>query len=318
MEENIILLITKSLNGEATSQELDELEHWKTFSKENEEQYLKLAKLLKDADSIHYLSHEAKRQDWNKIQAHIRQNKNAPARWYWVAAAITFLLLVSSILFFQKELDRSFNYRSIVADGAIEKVELEDGSIVYLNKGSILYVAKSFNEIERNLILEGEGFFEVAKNPKKPFKVQLGETQTRVLGTKFNLYKEGEKTFITVAEGKVSFKSDNGEKLVLEQAQAAFYTKRYNSLEKVKLNINYNAWLTQKLLFDQSRLEKVLQAIEKLYNTNIELNLIKEDHKITTSFDHATIDEVLDELATILNARVEKLPNGFLITDKKL
>lgn len=317
MEENIILIITKSLNGEATEKELQELEYWKVASKENEEQFLKLAKIFKNASAVNYLPPEAKKQDWTKVQEHIRQNKNAPVKWYWMAAAITALLCISSLFFFQKQLDQSFNYRSISANEAIEKVELKDGSIVYLNKGSRLYVANTYNESERKLILEGEAFFEVAKNPLKTFIVELGETQTRVLGTKFNLYKKDDKTFLTVTEGKVSFKSDIGEELVLEKTQASFYNEKNNSLEQVAMNANFNAWLTQELFFDQSELQQVLQDIEKLYNINIQLDLLEESQKITTSFDHATIEEVLDELAIILNARVEKIPDGFLITGNK-
>ncbi|MBB4034815.1 ferric-dicitrate binding protein FerR (iron transport regulator) [Dysgonomonas hofstadii] len=91
-------------------------------------------------------------------------------------------------------------------------INLPDGSTVQINGGSSLEMDETaFNKEKREIWLSGEAFFNIARNPEKPFIVHTGSVQTTVRGTSFNVkaYTELEETVISVREGKVEVSADN-------------------------------------------------------------------------------------------------------------
>lgn len=87
----------------------------------------------------------------------------------------------------------------------LDIVELEDGTLVYLRKGSRLNYPENFSSDARNVILEGEAFFDVARDENRPFSIFAGNTKTEVLGTSFNLdaRKEADAVTLNVSSGHV-------------------------------------------------------------------------------------------------------------------
>lgn len=136
----------------------------------------------------------------------------------WAAAASVILLLSIRLLYFKQIDDKSLIYQELVANAPttlIEKenntdkpllITLSDGSSILLQHGSRLSYPANFTGDKREVYLDGEAFFEVAKDPEKPFFVFANELITKVLGTSFNIksYKEQKDIEVIVRTGKVS------------------------------------------------------------------------------------------------------------------
>lgn len=108
---------------------------------------------------------------------------------------------------------------------------LPDSSVVWLNKNSTLTYSKDFDGDERVVYLEGEAFFDVVKNPNKPFIIHAEGTTTKVLGTSFDLkaYKDAQEVSLTVMTGKVEF-SAHDQTLLLLPEETGIYLKSNQGL----------------------------------------------------------------------------------------
>ena len=139
------------------------------------------------------------------------------SRLYRYGVVATFLLLVgvSAVIGF-RALERTPQLVELAALQEVEEFTLPDGSRIYLNRGSKLtYDDRTFNDERREIRLSGEAFFEVAKNPAKPFIVYGGQTQTTVRGTSFNVkvYPGVRENVISVRDGRVEVKNAEHEVL---------------------------------------------------------------------------------------------------------
>lgn len=106
-------------------------------------------------------------------------------------AAVMFLLVCGAYFIAKQQVTEEFskNYTVITAPkGQRVKVDLPDGTIAWLSPCSKLRYSSSFNNLDRNIELDGSTFFDVAKNPEKPFIVSAKNYRIEVLGTKFNIF----------------------------------------------------------------------------------------------------------------------------------
>lgn len=123
--------------------------------------------------------------------------------WVTAIAASLAVVVLSSIMFFQTG-PSAVTYTTL--KGEMETVMLKDGSLITLNTDTRL--SASFSEGERRIFLEkGEAFFEVAKDPSRPFNVIMGKNVVRAVGTAFNIKHRGNITQVTVTEGVVEVNS---------------------------------------------------------------------------------------------------------------
>ena len=89
--------------------------------------------------------------------------------------------------------------------GEQRRLQLADGSVVWLNAGSRLRYPAAFARPQREVFLEGEAFFEVARDPKKPFLIHAGQSTTRVLGTSFSVRSYAREPAVVVVVVTVAF-----------------------------------------------------------------------------------------------------------------
>lgn len=158
-----------------------------------------------------------------------------------------------------------------VPKGTQYKLTLSDGTKVWLNANSTLYYPSAFRGLERSVELSGEAYFEVAKNEKMPFIVKTKTTQTRVLGTHFNIsaYNDDDFEKTTLAEGAVKvFKGQNtvllkpGQQSIAENSHGEIAIKQAD-LQKVL------AWKEGYFLFKEDNIRDVMKQIARWYNMDI-------------------------------------------------
>jgi transmembrane sensor len=232
-------------------------------------------------------------------------------RWYSIAAALL-LLIVCSYMISNLGKHPASTFR--IADvnkhttdkGQRTIITLEDGTKVWLNAESKLVYPKSFrNHLQREVFLEGEGFFSVAKDSAKPFLVHTNGILVKVLGTSFNVKSYESDNFIqtTLVEGRVSLASIGGStnELTLAPNQMAVFDKttREILLDHKPDTEARVGWTDGKLVFEDQPLSEIIIALERWYNVKF---IVKDDRALKCRFyakiDNLTLQEVLDLFKT--------------------
>lgn len=166
----------------------------------------------------------------------------------------------------------------IIPFGKKSELLLADGTKVWINAGSRLAFPSQFTKKEREVYLEGEAYFEVAKNEAQPFIVKAGEVNVKVMGTHFDVsaYKDDNHIETILLEGSVavsnskSFGFGNNE-VLLKPNQRASYNKQENNV-KVSNEPNadeYIAWTEGWFQFSRESLNSVFTKLERYYNVKI-------------------------------------------------
>ncbi|UGU15483.1 DUF4974 domain-containing protein [Sinomicrobium kalidii] len=181
---------------------------------------------------------------------------------------------------------------------------LEDGTKVSLNAGSRLKFPVAFLENgPREVFLEGEAFFDVAKDRQRPFMVNSNGFHVRVLGTKFNVnsYTEDKSVSTVLVEGSVGLYSDSENDLPkdnmikLSPGELAVYNRNDRSLQVKDVDTaEYIAWVDGVLLFKIRPFSEIIRVLERHYNVQI-TNRYKElgNKRFFARFDVESIEEVL-------------------------
>lgn len=147
-------------------------------------------------------------------------------------------------------------------------LKLADGTVVTLNADSKIYYPSQFIEGERKVVLEGEAFFEVARDSLRPFIVKTDGMNVQVLGTHFNLKAypdEDEQT--TLISGSVEVSIDKQQAL-LHPGEQATHIGGELKVEEVDLK-PYIAWKHERFIFKNEPLERVLKKLERWYDIEV-------------------------------------------------
>src|SRR5665647_1100001 len=164
----------------------------------------------------------------------------------------------------------------IIPYGNQSRIVLSDSTVVWLNAGSRLVYPTLFKNKTREVLLFGEAFFEVAKNPEKPFIVKTSDLEIRVLGTQFNVsaYEEDDLVQTVLKEGSVDIRRQGTlffeHDLVLKPNQMASYNKTTNDTKVNAVDPDYYTLWTKGLIsFDDIDLNRVVKKVERFYNISI-------------------------------------------------
>jgi ferric-dicitrate binding protein FerR (iron transport regulator) len=210
----------------------------------------------------------------------------------------------------------------LVAETKSDKSELilSDGTHIWLNTNTKISYPKEFKGIQRKITLEGEAWFDVAKNPKIPFIIETQNSITTVVGTEFNLrarYTE-QSTTITVNEGKVSFAAKN--KLNIQSVYLVAGDKGILDVNENKIVLekntspNYLSWKTGKLVFDNTPLLNVAKDLSSYYNRTIEISdPAKLNIPFTSVFEKKSLPEVLAIIEISLGLNVDTTGNNVIL-----
>ena len=182
---------------------------------------------------------------------------------------------------------------------------LSDGTKVHLNSGSSLkYPVNFIAENDRKVFLEGEAFFDVAKDPDHPFILNSKEVNIRVLGTKFNVSSYSEDTDIStvLVEGSISLYLDKeyskDKSLLLKPGFKASWNKNTKKINVDKVNTEiYTGWTEGKLIIKDLPFNKIRKKLERKYDVKIiNNNKVLDNNTYTATFDVETIEHVLQTL----------------------
>ncbi|MCR8668945.1 FecR domain-containing protein [Aestuariibaculum sp. M13] len=183
--------------------------------------------------------------------------------------------------------------------GGQYNVVLADGTKVYLNAVSSIKYPTQFNEGKRIVELEGEAYFEVAKDKTKPFMVKSGNQTIQVLGTHFNVQAYTNESFIktTLLEGSVAV-SYKDQKTILKPGQQAKVTENSSAILVNDVDAESAvAWKDGRFKFDNADLKTVMNQLERWYDIQVEYKGDIPDLKFNGgTFMNKNLSEVLKVL----------------------
>jgi len=194
----------------------------------------------------------------------------------------------------------------------IKAISLSDGSQITLNGGTYFSYPETFDNSNRVVKMDGEGFFQISRDESRPFSIEMDHGTVRVLGTSFNITNDlaTNSTTISVATGKVAFipKGSSQEFILVANDKLIFNanTKRYRQVKD--LSPNDWSWKTQELVFKNTKLKEVIPAIEKHFNIRLSLANPKlaDCRNLTATFTEAPKMDVLSALTKSVGVEIKK------------
>lgn len=265
----------------------------------------------------------------NRLNAGIN---DAPVRrlWYsqlWLkAACIIFLVSFTAILLFKYRQHAppvgDAGYQTVATDnGKVKQVLLNDGTRIWLNAGSRLRFAHTFNTAKQRIIYldKGEAYFEVKHDVKRPFKVISGNFQTIVLGTSFNIraYHVDREYKVVVASGMVSvgITGKNGQYLPLSSGLVKGQVLKYHTAQKqTEISqvpiASQLAWINGGAInIDSLNLKYIGEELARNYNIGVTVTHPEYDTKwYSISLNHHDLGSALKQLTlkTGMSYKLEK------------
>lgn len=183
--------------------------------------------------------------------------------------------------------------------GGQYNIVLADGTKVYLNAVSSIKYPTQFNGDQRIVELDGEAYFEVAKNKNKPFIVKSGDQDIEVLGTHFNVHAYDNESVVktTLLEGSVAVNYKN-QKAILKPGQQSNVSDKFNKITIKQVDTEAAiAWKNGRFKFDNADLKTVMRQIERWYGIKVEYRGDVSDVRFNGgTFMNKNLSEVLKVL----------------------
>ena len=321
-EEQFTELLAKKLSGEISADELaefnrliagnasfrSEYESIKSYWSETDEPYENIVSIFEDIKQRAGIDETGKTIELN----------GSEKRRLWpqaIAAAAVILIFASMAFYFIRLKTGSGIENSLTLNvlktnsGATTRIRLADGTLVTLNAVSILKYPKTFAGKTREVFLNGEAFFDVAKDHIHPFIVHTASSDIHVLGTAFNVksYDNESRFEATLFRGSIQATIKNAagksvlltpsDKLVIESSR--YYLTKETHLDRDTTNIE-TAWMHDKIIFKNQPFGLLANSLSRKYGINIIFNnnSLKRVN-LTGEFEKENIDQVLLSLKLV-------------------
>ncbi|MCL6273757.1 FecR domain-containing protein [Muricauda sp. 2012CJ35-5] len=239
------------------------------------------------------------------------KRRKANRRSAWLNAAASILLLLSFAVGNHYGTSTNLKYTSVPVKqlvkenlkGQKSRIKLPDGSTVYLNYNSRISYASKFKN-KREIYLEGEAFFEVAKDSTRPFLVNSSGLVTRALGTAFNVKAEkGKKVEVGLVEGKISVGPSFGEKqaeIIDDTGGKATYDATKGEIEiSAYDDMDFYKWTKRVLVFKAASFDEIVETLENWYDVEIKVHNLNRRITYTGEFPSESLESVLERIAFV-------------------
>ena len=301
--------------GQASIEEMKAVKEWAESSEEHSKQFHRERKLFNAMILIG-------NPKWTAINT-TKRNRYFIREFLKIASVIIIAVSITATIFsitneHHKHVDIAMQ-TIIVPAGQRVNIELPDGSNVWLNAGTQMQYPVSFMEDKREIILDGEAYFDVRKDPEKQFIVSTAhQSAIKVLGTKFNVkaYKEADEVITTLVEGKVNFEFNNASQqpqyIVMAPGQKLVYyfqdgkTELYTTSGERELS-----WKDGKIIFRQTSLRDALDILADRYNAEFVVREnVPHDDSFSGTFTNRNLEQILNFISVSSKVRWRYLNNN--------
>lgn len=258
----------------------------------------------------------------------VTMHRRTKSRRY-IAAAGWLVLIASSILLW-------YTFRKTGANSqqapvlttitnhlnGVKKITLPDGTLVCLNRHSqLVFDAHEYNQQQRLVTLSGEGFFEVTKDPSRPFIVETGRLHTRVLGTAFNIeaYHNESEIRVSLVHGKIALDDTVTDQTTLLSPDQTFrYAKHSGTWEILPVAAQQvTLWTQGWVVFNEVPLQEAIERIAERYQLMIEYKPeLVRNKRITSGFQTAPWQAVLENILFVHGLHYRKVNGKIIIVNR--
>jgi len=313
-KSDIHILIIRYLDNSSTLDEKKELLQWIKFSDENLNEFTEIRELWLTSDVA--LSDDKELDTaLEKLQNRILLNskplrKQVAFKWHQIAAVFLVLLSVGYAIYTRNTSTRITSHviiqnQLITAVGSKGRFVLPDSSVVWLNSGSKLIYPEYFDKTGRNVILEGEAYFQINEDKTRPFVVKTEEVDIEVLGTSFNIanYPGSSSIETVLLSGSIVARlNETGKTTQLIPDQLLIYHKETGKAEIGITSSKYHIdWIKDRLIFDNDCLSDIIISLEGWYTAQIDCpKAFANEQRLSFTVRGESLEEILSSMSFII------------------
>lgn len=322
-------LMAKFLMGECSEEELHKVNAWLDDSDENVRELFRLEEIYHLGKSNGFADEneieKAEKQLFKRLdQEKVKQHKTRRIYgWMRYAAMFVGIFLVSGLsYYFYQNQSKEQILVAVVARDQVKELMLPDGTKVWLNKNTTLKYPSEFSEEGRNVYMEGEAYFEVKRNPEKPFVVRSEAMQVRVLGTVFNFKSDklSRSAVATLIEGEIEVKGNHEEgMIVLSPGQKAELNAVTRRLIVKQVDTGIENWHNNQFVFEQADIFAIARTLESSYGVKI---ILAPDMDATKTYSGIlkkknSVEEVLNLIKNSIPIEYKIVGNSVFLAPRK-
>lgn len=303
-KERFQILLAKYYQGESTLEEDKSIEEYLTSDTSSDN--------ASEKAQFRFYQEQAKLVPRSDFKIRLEKPKSNIVAFFTpfrIAAVLVIMMSISYYLFFSSS--NSF-IEERTNQTETRAFMLTDGTKIWLGRGSRVRFQKKFNSINRELFLEGEAYFEVAENKKRPFVVSTNYSVSKVVGTSFNLrsYPNEANEELTVFAGQVDFGLN--QEPIFSGMKATLDHNSKLMVKEPNQGKNILAWKNKELRFENTLLRNAFLDIERYFGIKIKFegqNL--EKCHFTGTFQNPEVNSVLEAIAYSVNLKYERENEGY-------
>lgn len=330
MKKDTDNLLARYFGGNATAQDMQELERWISLSDENQATFDQLTDLYaklgtfdtntpfpnSDRAKQTFMAYILKQKDSQKPEMKVREIPFYN-NWMFRAAGILVFVLFSFSIW-----KNYFSEHEMVlaTQTNIKQDVLPDQTQVKLSKNSKISYSSNFGKKSKIIHLEGEAKFIVGHEGRGTLQVCADETFIEDIGTTFDVtaYPDSNYISVKVREGEVRFYTKNNKGITLTANETGIYNKDSKQFRVLAQKMDTRTTGSMHVEFQDMVLKDAIEIITNAYNVNIQLaEKSIGNRKITVNFDGEDVNVVLQIIAETLELELKNEPNGYLLCNKK-
>ncbi len=317
MKRDIEEILIKFILGEANPEESEKVEEWIAASPDHARKYVDFKLIWESSKQFEHKSKVDEDEAWVRFlkRTELNQSKKL-SNWAqvspWLKAAAIFVLVGFGLwLSYTALIHPMSGYATIMVQTTDDtKIDtLPDGSVITLNKNTKLSYPAKFSKNQRVLILkQGEAFFKVVPDASKPFIVQVGEVNVKVVGTSFNIRTKLDQTELIVETGIVEV-SQKDIVIRLKREERVEINQSTNSFEKTTSTDQlYQYYRSKEFVANDTPLWRLVEVLNEAYNVNIviEGDAIRNMRLNTTFKMDDSLGAILKIIGETLNIQVNR------------
>lgn len=323
-------IIVKFLTDECTEEELREVNAWLEESEANARELFRLEELYHlgklGCASDEKAVDKAERRLRKKLQPMEQRQHKLRRMNSWMRYAALFVGVVmlagAGWYFLYQAGAQQEDLLAITTGNEIKELKLPDGTKVWLNKHTTLKYPREFGVPGRKVYLEGEGYFEVKRNPDRPFVVQSEAMQVRVLGTVFNLKSDrtNMSAVATLMRGEIEVKGNHDEgMIVLSPGQKAELNGITRRLVVKQVDTGIENWHDNRFIFDKADIFTIARTLENSYGVRV---ILAPDIDVQKTYTGAlpkedTVEALLIKLRNSIPVEYKIVGNSVFLSSRK-
>lgn len=312
LQNRIHDLIDKYLDGTATEDERQELLSWYRDEADKTSEW----PVASPEEKI-----KLKERMLGNLLLHIRKTRPRKRFTLLKYAAVITLLVLSAVItrkLLYKPATQQTAQLVTTAYGERKKIQLPDGTMVWLGPASSFSYPEKFTDGKREVSFEGEAFFEVAKNEGSPFFIHTGQLSTQVLGTSFNIhaYPDDADVKVTLLTGSVLLTQGTTQQKLRPMEQGVFnkesgtirsfnYPDAATMLQRREGNMEYRNTTVAAIAKDLEHMFGVKITVDQTTSSCLFYGRLKAGE---------SVDAFLNKLCIVVDSRLEKKGEQFIIT----